>query len=331
MQPEKKHGMIYTQGILQATEPDKSRKTSVAHELLKALLYFDIFHYPLTAKELKRFCRVLTTFEEVDYELTLLEKSGYVKQTRGYFAISTNDIEQLVKRREEGSIKAEALLKNAKYYSSLISYFPFVRGIYLSGSLSKGYADDKSDVDYFIITEPGRLWICRMMLVLFKRLFLFNSHKYFCVNYFVDSNSLEIHDINIFTATELATLVPVCNLSLYHKLMQANPWVKEYFPNTLLQTVSADNIPNNNSWIKKGIEKLFIGKIGDKLDDIYLRITVGKWKKKFKNLSEPEFELNLRSRKNTSKHHPQGFQLKVEAAFRQKISEFEQKFEITLD
>ncbi len=302
----------------------------IHHELLKSLLYFGIFQYPLTQKELKRFCGTFTTSEEIGLELDFLEKGGYVKQKAGFYSTGDRNLDSMVERRLKGSIKAEQMLKMARWYSKLISYFPFVMGISLSGSLSKGYADEKSDVDYFIITEPGRLWLCRMLLVLFKRVFLFNSHKYFCVNYFIDTQNLEMEDKNIFTATELATLIPTSNTLLHRKLMQANPWVKDFFPNTLLESVSGEVISANNSMVKRLIEKIFQGKLGDNLDDYCFKVTISKWKKKFKNFSDTEFELNLRSKKDVSKHHPRGFQLKVLNALDERVKGFEDKFNVRI-
>jgi hypothetical protein len=321
---------MYMQSNNHKRNSSENRKVSVSHELLRALLYFEIFQFPLTAKELKRFCGTLTTLEEVDYELWFLEKAGYVKHKSGFYSTAGQDIDSIMERRKAGNKKAEKMLKKAGRYSKLIACFPFVRGIYISGSLSKGYADEKSDADYFIITKPGRLWICRMFLVIFKRIFLFNSHKYFCVNYFIDEEGLEIQDKNIFTATELTTLIPTCNTALYRKLMQANSWVKEFFPNTLLESVSGEAIPANNKWLKLFTEELFTGKFGDILDNYCYKITIAKWKRKFKHFTEEELELNLRSKKNVSKHHPQGFQIKVVKAFAEKVKDFEQKFQIKL-
>ena len=91
--------------------------------------------------------------------------------------------------------------------------------------------DEKSDLDFFIITAPKRLWIARTLLVMYKRFFLFNSHKYFCVNYFVDEDHLEIEEKNLFTATELATVIPLYGQVHYTNLLKANPWLKRFFPN----------------------------------------------------------------------------------------------------
>src|SRR5690606_3777846 len=103
-----------------------------------------------------------------------------------------------------GNLMANKFSDIARKKAKLISQFPFVRGVMASGSLSKGYADEKSDIDFFIITIPNRLWIARTLLVLYKRIFLLNSHKFFCVNYFVDEKHLGIEEKNLFTATELA-------------------------------------------------------------------------------------------------------------------------------
>ena len=90
----------------------------------------------------------------------------------------------------------------------------------ISGSLSKGYYDDDGDIDFFIITSPKRLWIARTFLILYKKIFLLNSRKYFCVNYFISSNALEIEEKNIFTATELTTLLPMFGNGSFHKFYE---------------------------------------------------------------------------------------------------------------
>lgn len=312
------------------SEISGTRKIPLSHELLRTLLYFEIFHFPLTEKELRRFCGLSVTYNEIEYELRLLEKLGYIKCKEEFYCTAGENIDAIVERRIRGHKKAEKMLIKAGKYSKLISYFPFVRGIYLSGSLSKGYADEQSDVDYFIITEPGRLWLCRTLLILFKRVFLLNSHKYFCVNYFVDTQNLEIEDKNIFTATELTTLIPTCNTYLYRKLMQANPWVKDFFPNTMLESVSGEEIGANTFWLKRFAEAIFLPRFSDKLDEFCYRITVNAWKRKFKNFSDWEFELNLRSKKNVSKHHPRGFQIRVIKEFAEKMKDFERRFQIKL-
>lgn len=305
--------------------------TLSARAVLKTLLYFEIFQYPITVDEIYEYCNQYpASKDEIQRQLIVLEEFGYISHKDQFYHIKNDNLTGLVQKRLKGYKEAEKLLKIAKRVTKFISWFPFVRSICLSGSLSKGYADKKSDIDYFIITEPGRLWISRTMLILFKKIFLFNSHKYFCVNYFVDTNSLEIPDKNLFAATELLSIIPASNAELYEQLMHSNFWIKEYFPNGELKTGKYKVIPQSNNIIKRGVERLFSGKFGDKVDDLCFRLTLSSWKRKFKHFNPDEFDLNLRTRKNVSKHHPNGFQLKVMKAFNENVLRFEKKFNMSL-
>ncbi len=164
------------------------------------------------------------------------------------------DDEKYVHRRKKGNELAEKRLKTAKRVSGLISRFPFIRGILLSGSISKGFMEEDSDIDYFIITHPNRVWFSRLMLMLFKKLFFFNSKKIFCINYFVDSEKLEIEEKNIFTATEIVTLLPTYGKKIYDEFYEKNYWVKEFYPNYPKR--ETDKVLDR----KDGIVKIFSGK-----------------------------------------------------------------------
>ncbi len=54
---------------------------------------------------------------------------------------------------------AEIRLKDAKKYARVIANFPFIQAVFISGSLSKHVMKPNSDIDFFIITKPDRLWL----------------------------------------------------------------------------------------------------------------------------------------------------------------------------
>ncbi|HKK10111.1 MAG TPA: hypothetical protein VJ939_04705, partial [Bacteroidales bacterium] len=196
--------------------------------LVDTLLYFDIFDHPLKREELKSFaCRNGNDFLKA---VDSLQRKKIISQQDGYLFLQGKD--WTVKKRQEERKRVQHYFRIARLITSLIAVFPFVRGVFISGSLSKLRAGDKSDIDYFIVTAPGRLWVARTLLILFKKIFLFNSYRFFCLNYFIDSESLEITSKNRFVATEVATLVPVYNYPLFQEFFMANQWIKEYFPLT---------------------------------------------------------------------------------------------------
>jgi hypothetical protein len=276
--------------------------------ILKTLLYFSIFHYPLTKEEIFIFSKT-KTLEEVDKQLAYLQSKNIIFQFGPYYSI-TNTING-VKRRELGSKKAQAIMPKAKKVSRLISKFPYVESVCISGALSKGYYDEiDGDFDFFIITKPNRLWIARTLLILYKKTVLLNSKKYFCVNYFISTSHLKIAERNRFTATEIITLLPLSGKEVFNDFINANDWTTEYFPNSK-QTDLAKISTVNKPMVSKALESVFNTKIGDYFDEFFRKLTLQKWKKRFGYLDEEDFKIAMKSTKNVSKHHPRNFQNKV--------------------
>jgi hypothetical protein len=145
---------------------------------------------------------------------------------------SLRDDPALAERRCKGNQHAERLLAIAAKGSRLLFRFPYVRGVGISGSLSKNFADENADIDYFIITRSNRLWIARTLMHGFKKLnFLIGREDWYCMNYYVDEEALKIEEMNIFTATELITLKPVCGNGALERFFDANDWATAYLPN----------------------------------------------------------------------------------------------------
>lgn len=298
----------------------------LSNSIILSLLYFDIFSYPLTAREIFQHSTIPNITETtLEAELEKLIQKKLIGTDRGFFFIPSK--QNLVDRRLAGNIKAHEYVQKARRISRFISFFPFVRGIFLSGSVSKGYADHNSDIDYFIVTEPGRLWLSRTLLILFKKIFLLNSRKYFCLNYFVDKEHLEIQDKNLFTAVELAYLLPVYNESIHQSIIHENRWICYYLPNFKKNPFTL--IEEQRSIVKNIFEKLFSGKIGNKLDDFCLLLTERFWNYKFRNVQVLK-ENGIRCKKHVSKFHPQNFQHKVLDAYEKKIIEYTTLYAVNL-
>ncbi len=278
--------------------------------VLSTLSYFEIFKFPLTAREVFYFINA-PGFAENDVIVWLKKgvTTGIIFQFGDYY--QTVNAPEWLETRQLLHARADKYLPKAYRMGKLIGRFPFIRGVMVSGSLSKHAMHEDGDIDFFLITSPGRLWFARTLLVLFKKIFLFNSRKYFCVNYFIDTVHLEIEEKNLFTATECATLLPVFGNQWYEAFTAANPWVRDgYLPH--FQSKNNVAIPGATiGWFKKGFEKCFSGSAGDLLDRWAMHVTLSFWRRKFKHFDQSQFDLALKSRKYVSKHHPLSFQEKV--------------------
>lgn len=297
--------------------------------VIRTLIYYDVFNYPLTAREILDISTMLPEEEKTCLSIldTLVEE-GILFHVNGYYSLRDNP--ECINSRIQGNKKADRWMKKARRFSRLIAHFPYVRGVSVSGSLSKGFLGDDPDIDYFIITKPGRLWLARTMLVLFKKIFLLNSYRYFCINYFIDSENLEIEEKNLFTATEIITMIPMYGNGVKEKFYRSNHWIHSYYPNyTRKNHFSAED--SKNGLIKRLIEFILNARLGDWLDRKFMNVTINHWRKKFHDrFNEEEFQLIFKSDRKISKHHPQNFQMKVRSEFEKRKNKLEKENKIDL-
>ena len=293
--------------------------------ILKVLVYFDIFRYPLTRKEIESFLDKSYSRDELDYSFHDLVTSGRIFQLCEFFSLK-NDM-SIVEIRRRGNIQATILVKKAKQIARLLYKFPYIRAIGLSGSVSKNFADENSDIDYFLITEANRLWIARTLLLIFrKNPFLKNRDKYYCMNYFVDEEDLVIKEKNIYTATELFTLIPLAGSASLKKFFEKNSWSYNYFPNRALPIVN-EEINFKNPWFKKLTEFFFNNRFGNWLDNYLFKLTTARWQKKEeeKKLNAKGERMGLKTNKHFSKPNPIFFHNAFIENYKQRIKEVEEK------
>jgi hypothetical protein len=274
------------------------------------IAYFDVFNYPLKPQQVFEFLNFKTDQSQVNKILNELIELKLLSESDGFYYLEKGNSDFVSKRiaSEKRFLEKQ---KTIKRYANFISRFPFVESVCISGSCSKGLLDKDGDVDYFIITAPQKLWLCRSILIAFKKIFLFNSRKYFCINYLVDSNNLQIPDENVFVATEIKTLVPVSNKKQFENFLNANNWTNSFLVNRSKYEAAFLNENPTKKYLFRVVELALNGKLGDRLEKKCFELTLSSWEKKFPDFSKEEFDLNLRSRKNVSKHHPRGFQQKV--------------------
>ena len=294
-------------------------------QTLTSVLYYSIFRYPLNLQEI-HFYSENNNLSDTKRDLDILVSQNIITLSNDFYVY--NDDLNCVYRRQKGNLKAQEILIGAKSKAHFIAKFPFVECVGISGSLSKNYYDENSDIDFFVIAKQNRLWLCRIFLVLYKKIFLFNSYKQFCINYYITEDFLEIEEKNRFTATEVITLIPVTGKSIFTEFYQSNQWVLDYFVKFIADVAKVIDIKKSKASI--AVECLLDNKIGTYLDQVIKRVFIKKWQSKFNYLSDDDLQIALKSTANVSKHHPLNFQKKVLDALQIKFEEVRMKFNIDL-
>jgi len=310
-----------------APQPSTTTDDLYGRAILRCLIYYDLFRFPLRIEELHRFSEVSWTDRDaLDTEVQALVDQGLVTRDGPWVHLGDPT---LVEERIEAEAKAVRVMPRALRRSRLIARFPFVRGVALSGTISKGIFSRGDDVDFFVITAPGRLWVCRVLLMGFKKVFLLNSRRTFCVNYLVTEDHLEVPDHNLFTATEIAWLMPTINPTLFDHFNETNAWVADFLPQWKA-TASPPAVPCQPFGPARVIESILSGDRGDGLDDRCHGLVKNHNLRRYGHMEKSEFDLALRTAKGVSKHHPQSLQGRILEQFDRRVQEFEERHAVVL-
>lgn len=216
--------------------------------ILNTICYYDVLNYPLTLFEIWK--HLLSAGEMSEEEkskitlknilLTLKETnlSRFVRNENGlYFLKGRNDlVKERVKRNKISALK----LKKMRGIIGFLRICPFVRMILVTGKLAMKNAHPKSDWDVLVVLKGGRIWIGRTFITMFAHILGKRRHhdkirNRVCFNYFIATNSMEIRNKDLYSASEYFFCFPFFDAKNYFQRFQLrNHWIRKYKPNYYL-------------------------------------------------------------------------------------------------
>ncbi|MFP4324128.1 MAG: hypothetical protein ACLFTK_16860 [Anaerolineales bacterium] len=240
--------------------------TPLEAAIFKTLLYADVFDFPLTQAEVHHY--LIEDNATLDAVQTTLADSPWLRarviHTEGYCAVRRGAARA---RRSRAAGCATQWEKGVRY-GRLLAGLPFVRMVALTGALAVHNARDAhDDLDYLIVTAPGRVWVTRMLAVVAVRLARVWGVE-LCPNYVLSQTQLAQAQQDLYIAHELAQMVPISGGALYHDMRRANPWADALMPNAGVPLQApADFTPRGWARRLQGVaEWLLGGWLGDRLE-----------------------------------------------------------------
>src|SRR5690242_6496231 len=187
--------MPAVQAALSSPTPDTR---AIDRAVLRTVAYADVFDYPLQALEVHRYLHgTAATVEATEVALAACSALGGALSCRdGFYTLRGR--EGLVAVRDRRAAIAARLWPAALTYGRLIAGLPFVRMVAVTGSLAWDNVDDGGDIDYLIVTEPGRLWVCRWLSALVGRAARLEG-VILCPNYVISTRALALADRSLYT------------------------------------------------------------------------------------------------------------------------------------
>ena len=238
--------------------------------ILETLVYSDIFEYPLQLKELHRFLPERVDIEKLPGAIGSLHE--YVVRKDDYYFLAGR--EETVGIRKQREARSRKLLPRAIQYGCVLGSLPFIRMVALTGSLAVMNVSKDSDFDYMLVTAPGRVWTARVFALLFNRL-VRPLGPAICPNLIVSETALEWPQHDLYSARELYQMIPIMGMDVYHRLMKANQWVREFFPNASITT--SEVFKTSEVW--KLFELPLRGKPGDSFERWEMNRKIAKFSK----------------------------------------------------
>lgn len=213
-------------------------ENKLQESIIKTLTYFDIFDYPVTLIELKKYCDIKITVNDEEF-LDALESIYIIQESQGfYYLLGRESI--IEKRLVRGEISIQKMVK-AKIVSKILSKIPTIKLIGLSGSLSMNNSLVEDDIDLFFITQKNTLWLTRLVVsAVLLAMGLKRTRKgkvwkdKICPNMFMSENAMGFakRNQNLYVAHEMLQLKVLFEKEdMYLRFLNKNKWVETVLPN----------------------------------------------------------------------------------------------------
>jgi len=129
------------------------------------------------------------------------------------------------------NIFVEKKVKIAKKNISVLLIGNLVKFIGISGSVGSGFATEDDDIDIFVVTRNGTMWLYRALVQIrniFHRKIRIKGEKdvkdKLCLNLIAEERGLAF-DSDIFNFNELMYLIPIYNEKYIYYIYSQNRWL----------------------------------------------------------------------------------------------------------
>lgn len=231
----------------------------IAKRILLTLAYTEQFEFPLTKSEL--YSRLLVPFfvEKKLFEdcfellinkklMILVDKFLFVK---GLSLVKMNNLAKTRIQREKIS---KLKWKDLNDFVNFAKYIPFITGIAITGSLAVNNTTINDDIDFMVVTSPNRLWISRLIVILFssikgkRRSFANEESNSWCFNLWVEESDLQLptNSRSVYESYEVMQAVWVVSKNnVASRFRHLNSWTKKKIN---FNKFNYENLDKSNDW-----------------------------------------------------------------------------------
>jgi hypothetical protein len=216
--------------------------------VLSVLSFFEIFHCPLTRSEI--FNYVLDeagdefTWQDLTDVLEVLLAENIIQNQAGLYSLRLNsEVKDGFKKRHQYDDTFYVKIKRARRAAFFVSFFPGVRGVAVVNSVGFKLPSESADIDFLIITDKNSLYISRLLVTFFLKIFGLrptkqNQKDKICTSFWLSETALNLEKIaysenDVYLYYWLLNVYPLYDQADYWERWQsANFWLKNRLPNS---------------------------------------------------------------------------------------------------
>lgn len=225
--------------------------------VLATLAYFDVFDYPLRPEELWRWLYVTNRHDweairratpaDVDHALQGPSLAATIDRAGDFLTLRGRS--PIIATRLERHVGNERKWRRAVLVARLLRFVPFVELVGVVNTLALDNARPESDIDVFIVSRRGRLWLTRLLATAVVHALGIRRHGTLvtdraCLSFYVSDRALDLEPLRVSGLQEdvyltfwTAQVVPLFDRDgCWPAFIHANRWVVDRLPHGFLGT-----------------------------------------------------------------------------------------------
>jgi len=206
----------------------EGKSDKLEEAIIRVVAFFDLFNYPLTLYELKNYLDIDVGLKELE---DFLIGINLIEERDGFYFLSGR--EEIIAIRQSRYNYTNRKIKIAKRFTRFFRLLPFIKMIAISNSIGAHNLREGSDIDFFIITSPKRIWLSRLFCaglakMLHSRPTVNNKKDKICLSFYVTENHLNLSDLKLPSQDPyfdywIKSLILLYNRDkMYEKFLEAN-------------------------------------------------------------------------------------------------------------
>ena len=242
--------------------------------ILEVLAFFDIFDFPLTAFEIRKYLRVPCSLSTLNDFLDAPNRDQRIGYDNGFYFLAGR--EGIIAIRGSRYAAAARKMRVALRAASVFSYLPWIKFVALGNIMGPHNGKEASDIDLVIVTARNRIWLVRFFCVLISKFMGWRPNERsvrdkICLSFFLaenvglgktmlqkspESTSFTYPlDSDPYFVYWTALLIPLFwDRSFFLKWDEQADWLRERFPNL---SIGFDGYFPARNLMKKTISAFF--------------------------------------------------------------------------